>query len=67
MSVYHVRFRTFDMPCCNHILDWVGSRLPTFCPECGAEVFLQLKTDNRTTLNEQIVEIITPGKDKPDD
>lgn len=31
------------MPCCGQLLCWVNPRIPNFCPECGTEVYMQLK------------------------
>jgi hypothetical protein len=45
-----VKFRLFQMPCCGHLLCWVNPRLPTFCPECGTKVYLELKTGEYTRI-----------------
>jgi hypothetical protein len=33
-----IPFRVFVMPCCMHMLCWVNSRFPSYCPGCGADV-----------------------------
>lgn len=38
-----IHFRLIQMPCCKHILPWVNSRLPNYCPECSQGVFTRLK------------------------
>ena len=38
-----VHFRLFSMPCCKYQLCWVNPRLPSYCPECGKNVYAQLK------------------------
>lgn len=38
-----IQFRLFKMPCCDHLLCWVNPRLPSYCPECGKQVFTALK------------------------
>jgi len=38
-------FRLIHTPCCKFLACWVNPRLPNFCPECGARVYMQLKTD----------------------
>ncbi len=38
-----VKFRLFKMPCCEHLLCWVNPRIPSYCPQCGASVLLELK------------------------
>lgn len=43
-----VKFRLFQMPCCGHLLCWLNPRLPTYCPECGKGVLLQLKSGEHT-------------------
>ena len=48
-----VIFRLFNMPCCHLTLCWVNPRLPNYCPECGARVFMQLKTEAYTQMHEE--------------
>lgn len=45
-----VTFRLFSMPCCKFQLCWVNPRLPTHCPECGSQVYMQLKTGDHTMV-----------------
>lgn len=45
------QFRVFTMPCCSHVLYWLGSRLPGYCPECGTEMGPKLRTGNHTTTD----------------
>lgn len=40
-----VAFRLIQTPCCGSLLCWVNPRLPTFCPECGKQIYLQLRFD----------------------
>jgi hypothetical protein len=42
-----VKFRVFHMPCCGQLLCWVNPRLPSFCPECGTSVYLELNSKDR--------------------
>jgi hypothetical protein len=51
------QFRSFVMPCCGHHLDWLGSRLPGYCPECGASVFIQLREDSKHTITDTQAEL----------
>jgi hypothetical protein len=48
-----VPFRLFTMPCCGHQLCWVNPRLPTYCPECGVQVYLRLVTGQYTLVYDQ--------------
>lgn len=36
-----VYFRLIQTPCCNTLLCWVNPRMPNFCPECGAAIWLK--------------------------
>lgn len=47
IKTYHerVEFKLYRMPCCGHLLCWVNPRKPTFCPQCGEQVFLSLTGD----------------------
>lgn len=45
-----VKFRLFQMPCCNFLCCWVNPRFPTYCPECGAAVYLRLKSGEFTRV-----------------
>jgi hypothetical protein len=38
-----VPFRLIQMPCCQHLFCNVNHRWPSFCPNCGAHVFPQIK------------------------
>jgi hypothetical protein len=38
-----VDFRVFKTPCCGHLLCWVNSRFPTYCPTCGKLIFPDIK------------------------
>ena len=38
-----VHFRLLRTPCCGALLCWVNPRLPTFCPECAARVFPDIR------------------------
>jgi DNA-directed RNA polymerase subunit RPC12/RpoP len=33
-----IPFRLIVCPECNHNFQWLGSRLPNHCPECGREI-----------------------------
>ena len=54
MSTEMILFRLFSMPCCGHLLCWVNPRLPSYCPECGKSVMLELKfhADQHTLLHD---------------
>lgn len=43
-----VKFRLFQMPCCNTLICWVNPRTPSHCPECGESVYMQLRTGAHT-------------------
>jgi hypothetical protein len=50
-----VHFRLIEMPCCGQLLCWVNPRFPSYCPECGKFVYLNIKgcitfEDNEATL-----------------
>lgn len=38
-----VRFRLWQMPCCGQLLCWLNPRLPNYCPECGKQVYHDMK------------------------
>lgn len=50
MTTERVNFRLFQTPCCGHLLCWVNSRLPGYCPECGKFILPKLKTEPQHTL-----------------
>lgn len=43
-SFERVHFRMIQMPCCGFMACWVNPRWPTYCPECGTQVYPQVKT-----------------------
>jgi len=43
MRYERVNFRLYRMVCCGHLLCWVNPRPPTFCPECGANVYPEVR------------------------
>lgn len=43
-----VDFRLFNTPCCGHMLCWLNPRLPTYCPECGKMILMELRTGEHT-------------------
>jgi hypothetical protein len=45
-----IPFRLFHMPCCGHMLCWVQPRYPAFCPACGIQVLLALKSGEHTRI-----------------
>jgi len=47
-----IQFRLFVMPCCGFNLCWVNPRLPTHCPECGATVYMKLRTGEHTAFTD---------------
>lgn len=38
-----VQFRLIQMPCCQHLFCNVNHRWSTFCPNCGSNVFPEVK------------------------
>lgn len=46
-----VQFRLLVMPCCQFQCCWVNPRLPTYCPECGCQVYSELKVGNCTYID----------------
>lgn len=48
-----IQFRLFHMPCCGHMLCWVNPRLPSYCPECGKHIVLELKSGEHTRVNDR--------------
>lgn len=50
MEIAVVMHREFSMPCCSNILTWIGTRLPNYCPECGASVLERLRNEPSHTL-----------------
>lgn len=38
-----VRFRVIQCPPCGHIFCWVNPRDPSYCPECGSQIYLVVK------------------------
>jgi predicted nucleic acid-binding Zn-ribbon protein len=38
-----VVFRLIKTPCCGHLLCWINPRFPTYCPECGTNIFTTVK------------------------
>ena len=38
-----VPFRMYQMPCCGHSLCWVNPRKPSYCPECGKFIIMEMK------------------------
>jgi hypothetical protein len=53
MSLSLVRFRLFEMPCCGQALCWVNPRLPNYCPECGTNVFIKVKSGEFTCVDSE--------------
>lgn len=45
-----VQFRLFAMPCCGYQVCWVNPRTPNHCPECGASVYAELKSEAHTLM-----------------
>jgi len=45
-----IKFRVFNMPCCHMQLCWVNPRLPTYCPECGSNIYMKLRYEEALTL-----------------
>jgi hypothetical protein len=43
MTTELVHFRLIKMPCCGHLLCWVNSRFPNYCPECGKQIYPDVK------------------------
>ena len=39
-----IPFRLFHLECCGHLLCWINSRYPTYCPECGKSIYLEIKS-----------------------
>lgn len=56
-----VPFRLFSMPCCQHSLCWVNSRLPSFCPSCGKACYIQLRSEDHTVINKPAILKIMEG------
>ena len=55
ITTERVKFTLIQMPCCQHLLCNVNHRWPSFCPNCGAHVFPQVKgcsliSDDAATL-----------------
>lgn len=42
-SVCLIKFRLIQTPCCSTLLCFVNPRLPNYCSECGARIFMLLK------------------------
>jgi DNA-directed RNA polymerase subunit RPC12/RpoP len=42
----HNVFKVIKCPECVHVFDWIGTRLPTHCPECGRAILTRLRTQN---------------------
>jgi NADH pyrophosphatase NudC (nudix superfamily) len=40
-----VKFRLIVMPCCQHQYCSVNPRLPTYCPQCGEQVYGRILAD----------------------
>jgi hypothetical protein len=45
-----IQFRLIQTPCCGTMLCWVNPRLPTYCPECGVNIFRQLRFNGSMIL-----------------
>jgi hypothetical protein len=43
MTTERVHFRLIQTPCCGTMLCWVNPRFPTYCPECGKQIYLEVK------------------------
>lgn len=43
MVTERVHFRLIEMPCCGMLFCCVNPRLPNFCIECGARVYMSLR------------------------
>jgi hypothetical protein len=50
MTRERIHFRLIQTPCCGQLLCWVNPRLPTYCPECGTNIFRSLKFDGTPIL-----------------
>lgn len=52
-----VPFRLISTPCCETLLCWVNARLPTYCPECGKLIYMQVKESVRLYDSNAILQI----------
>jgi len=52
-----VHFRLIRMPCCGFLVCWVNPRYPTHCPECGTNIFLEVKQCVMQHDDEAILEV----------
>lgn len=49
MTIERIHFRLLVTPCCTTQLCWVNPRLPTYCPECGARVYPEIRSEVRVS------------------
>ena len=41
-----ILFTLIQTPCCSALLCWVNPRMPNFCPECGAAIWLKKRGEH---------------------
>jgi DNA-directed RNA polymerase subunit RPC12/RpoP len=41
----HNVYRCIVCPDCNHQFEWLGSRMPNHCPECGRSILAKVLQD----------------------
>jgi DNA-directed RNA polymerase subunit RPC12/RpoP len=51
ITTANVHFRVIQCPACSNIFDWLGSRLPTYCPECGRPILEKLRTQQKDLIH----------------
>jgi hypothetical protein len=45
VTTERIHFRLIRFPCCNYLYCAVNPRLPTYCVECGEQIYAKIKTD----------------------
>jgi hypothetical protein len=45
-----VPFRMYRMPCCGFTCCWVNPNRPAYCPECGTDVYLDLRRNDESLI-----------------
>lgn len=53
-----VPFKVYKMPCCGHLLCWINTRPPNYCPECGGRVFPEIRNPNHWLVNDPNARLI---------
>lgn len=53
-----VHFRFFRCPKCHHQFEWICSRTPSYCPECGCNILTEINKKPNLLISDPDASII---------